>query len=583
MDKFILDFNNLSFEINKEFNNIADEFRLKFHELINDLSKDKSHKIDWWVTGLSSRNIHMSNLFIYCCQLKLIKKLADEGRIPDVIVVNSKALRAVIIKYFLINNIKTKIRYSEKHSGKSKNKLSFLKITLKKIFVFYLIQYLFNIILLTKKFIYAKISSRFRTPALPEFPITLIDTFILENSFNGTSFTDIYYPGLLDYLSVQEKKEIFYTFTFYNIKNYKTLYRKIRNSDQNFLVEEDFLKLIDYVKIFLYPFRIFKCKTKIFYLEDFNITKIINAELKESAFSGNSWISIMKYYFISRIKERGIRIRIAVDWFENQVIDKGLNSGLRKFYPDLVIKGYQGFIVGNYELNIFPTKMEEECNLLPTEILVTGSALIKNIKTHFRDLIVKTAPAFRSNWVWQDKRDFNKSSESFILIGLPFELDESNRILKLVASALEEKKIRNYKFYIKNHPITRREDIINNYDETWPEEFEFINGDFEELIKKSYLLISTNSSICLESIATGIPVIIVGNNSGLTFLNIPEDIEQDIWKLCYNSKDLISAIILYLNRSDKDIKRHEKIGRNIRKNYFEPVKKESVRNFLMLD
>ena len=103
-------------------------------------------------------------------------------------------------------------------------------------------------------------------------------------------------------------------------------------------------------------------------------------------------------------------------------------------------------------------------------------------------------------------------------------------------------------------------------------------------IRKSNIIISGGgTSICLETIALGIPVIVVENLERLNYNTIPEKIPQDLWRSCRTSNEIKSAIEFYRNRSDGEFIRHREIGFKIKKDYFEPVTKESVFKFLMLE
>ena len=88
------------------------------------------------------------------------------------------------------------------------------------------------------------------------------------------------------------------------------------------------------------------------------------------------------------------------------------------------------------------------------------------------------------------------------------------------------------------------------------------------------------SSICLEAMALGIPVIVVEKLSGLHYDQIPKEIPKGLWTSCRTLGDIENAIECYKNRSDKELKEHENMGLRIRKDYFEPVSKDSVLDFL---
>lgn len=109
-----------------------------------------------------------------------------------------------------------------------------------------------------------------------------------------------------------------------------------------------------------------------------------------------------------------------------------------------------------------------------------------------------------------------------------------------------------------------------------------MGGDFNDCVEKSDLLISSASSACMETLAKGIPVIIIGNSHGLTHNPVPETITGDIWRLCYTTNEIAKAIQFYKSRAHEKIKEHEALGRRIREEYFEPVTGEGVRRFLGL-
>jgi choline kinase len=63
---------------------------------------------------------------------------------------------------------------------------------------------------------------------------------------------------------------------------------------------------------------------------------------------------------------------------------------------------------------------------------------------------------------------------------------------------------------------------------------------------------------------------------------IPENVNKDIWRICYIPEELSDAINHFLNISDEERDVLKKSGEEIRALYFEPVTRESVRKFLRL-
>ena len=92
----------------------------------------------------------------------------------------------------------------------------------------------------------------------------------------------------------------------------------------------------------------------------------------------------------------GAKIKKVVNWFENQPIDKGYIFGLRCYYPEVKIKGYQGFIISyDYNFNVIPTPYEVENKLCVDEVLVMG----KKLTPYFKNINVNVAPAFRFSFL----------------------------------------------------------------------------------------------------------------------------------------------------------------------------------------
>ena len=93
----------------------------------------------------------------------------------------------------------------------------------------------------------------------------------------------------------------------------------------------------------------------------------------------------MNFNFLKRLKENNIKIDLILDWYENQIIDKGISMGKNKFFKDSKIKGHMGF--SNDFRNIhyyYPTKLEHKLRCVPEEVLLIN----KNIYRQFLRIIV---------------------------------------------------------------------------------------------------------------------------------------------------------------------------------------------------
>ena len=550
------------------FNQIAVDIREPFTDIIETLSRQNKESIDWWVSSPASRNTLTSPLFHYCCCIVLLQELIRGKEPVSEIITDSRALKKIIEDYLAGQGLSAKVTLAR----------LLLKDRLKEILrpVYTLFGISLQHLIL---FIMAKRTQCLRKP-LPSDPLTLIDTFVMH----GYIEKDRYYPGLLDALSEKEKESVWFVPHLYGFRpwQYMSVIKQLRKSKKNFVLKEDYLKFRDYLFALGHFLRIRALKLKSCLFQEVNISRLVREEMRSFRGIGSSYIPLLNYCFARRLKDAGVKLKLVVDWFENQNIDRGWNAGFRRFFPNAESIGYQGFIVSTHYLCMYPTGEEKESKVIPHRVAVIGKGLTQSILRFCPDLDVCIAPAFRFQYVWRKKKYSPAENGHTVLVALSMIINEAVYILKLLVSATNEMDD-NTRFCIKPHPTISQSQIQEIFGAEWPEQFEFVSGDFNDCVEKSNLLISSASSTCLETIAKGIPVIVVGNRHGLTHNPIPETITDDIWQLCHTHEEIIDAIQFYQNRFPKKIKEHEEVGRRIRKEYFEPVTREGVRVFLGLN
>ncbi len=547
----------------KLLDRIAYEIREPFNEFVGTLSDQNASSIDWWVSAPASRNTLDSKLFYNCCTLELVKE-----------VVKKKKIRTVLVDSLALQKVVKQVLKNEVHRVIVKARINPLLMIKKLLRPFYLSGFMATELLLTK---YAAFKSkRCDIPGISK-PISLIDTFLLENGIDK----DRYYPGLLDHLSKEEKSNIYFVPTIVNIKFRKIIrfISDIRQSQRQFLLKDDFLKLPDYVYALAFIWRSLRITITPCYFKGIDCSALVRAELRSLTGASSAIHALLNYKFSYRLKEKRVKINTIINWFENQAVDKGWNAGFNKTYPLTRRVGYQGFIASPHYLCTFPTSYEDKHGLIPESVAVTGSKYLTERNEFCKDLKMTKAPAFRFQNVWEEKEK-NSNSESFkILISLPIGFGEASELLTLVSKSKEDQSLNNSVFWIKPHP-TNVTKIIEKFKRNLSIGFKFVEGDFGDLLKNSDLLISNNSSTCLEALARSIPVIIVGSNQGLTHNPIPGSIPNDIWRLCYDEREITEAISSFARAISNSNQKYLSLGMKIRNDYFHPVSRQSVLELL---
>jgi len=548
-------------------NRIADETKTDYNALIEEFSSKYGEDIDWWVTPTASRNVFTNKLFEYCCYIRLVRELLSIRKTElKQIVVDSKSLAGVMQQ--IVNSEKIQVVVKVDRPIKTPITAFFCNVKNIASIIFHITsQKIFSLV-------YRKRNS------LPLEGVVLLDTFIYPFSFKDDCFVDRHYPNLEYYLSEQERKRIAYVPTFYKVKNYANILKSIRRCSSQFILKEDYLSIGDYLYALSHGLRLTKYLRGSHIFDGIDVSEMFRAGITSSAFSLSSVYALLNYRLVKNLSEQKIRVTRVIDWFENHGIDRGLNAAVRRYYPDVVVVGYVGYVPPSLYLCAYPTNQEYRKKILPNEIAVIGNSWIRPIKQFCTELKVVEAPAFRFM-----EKDIKRNEKPYgILVALPIMLDEAVSVVELVLGIFEINDVRarlilNIDFTVKPHPATSANEIKSRLSKNIPENVSFTMEPFENLVSSTEVLISSTSSVCMETVAIGIPVIVVANQYGITQLSIPTDVAKEIWTLCYTAEEIIKSIDnLVLERRDK----LNKIGNTIRSQYFNPASKYSVKKFLGL-
>ena len=402
--------------------------------------------------------------------------------------------------------------------------------------------------------------------------------------FKNNRFCDRYYPGLLEELSESEKRDVYFSPELL-IHRYRDLRRAIWIADkaqEQFLFRIDYLKVIDYLFALLGPIRINRIRFEDFQIFGFRVGPILKSHFRKNVLNWSSVAGLLNYRFFKRLKESGVQLRKVIDWNENQVVDRGFNKGLKDYYPNCPNVGYQGYIVSSdFNFYIHPTKYEYDAGVVPEEIAVVGKGLIQNAKRFFERLKVDVAPAFRFSSVWKEEyEDIDAIGSKIILVALPISVRESEEIIRLIIDALSIRKHNGLRFNIKQHPALDMEELKKKLGQEWCKEFSFVSGDFTKRVKECCLMLGNTSSSCVETLALGIPVIVIGSQSGLTQNSIPKTVRNKFWRLVYTPQELQESIDYFIENNESLKSAFKDNARIMRETYFEKVTSFSVRHFL---
>lgn len=561
---------NMDEEASILFNQISYDKRNYFNQIVTQLSKKFIDDVDWWAEGPASRNVYSSPLFHYVCCFFLVEKMVSQKKLKyEEIIVDCKDFYIILNNFFNDNNIikKIKIRHRD----------NFIKRTVLK--PFFLSTILFLKIFL--RFLSARFTKNHRSENKIN-NLILVDTYMLPNYVNE----DRWYGEFWNNLDLSQKNQVHFvpTIVMTSVFSYLNVFNKLRNNKRNFLIKEDFLKYIDIIWSFRSRKRLKNKVIDPIYILEYNFSPLIKNELLNNTDFLTVIESLLTYKFIKRIKKSKLDIKLVINWFEGQSIDKMWNLGFKDFYPTVKKIGLRGGGDFPFALCSFPISIEQEAGVLPDIFAVQGKGSIATVSEFLKNIDIIVVPSFRSLHVWNEiKYIQTKDNYVNILVTLPIMVSVANRIIKLILEISQSVLIlnSNIKFLIKTHPACRLDKEYHCLKNKFPDNVILSSeNSFPKLIRQTRILISEASSTCLESLAIGVPVIVINNNSGLTHNPIPNTISNYLYKLVHTRNELFNAIHYYIN-SNIIIENQQKIeAEKIRNLYFEPMSKYGLNLFL---
>jgi hypothetical protein len=561
----------LNREISLKFNKIAYHLRAEFNNVVAELSIPFSDNIDWWVEGPACRNTFSSSFFHYYCCIHLLIELAKDNALDyQCIFVDSVAFKNIIEKQL------EKLSYSHLLV---EQKISFsLKIK------GYYRQYFSVYFLLFKKCLQIFISRLSRkqsiTPDISQ-SLILVDTFMIPKYVNN----DRWYGCLWENLEEELKADTYFipTLVMTPISKMNYVYKSLRSNARNFLIKEDYLTFSD-CWFSLKHWRIIKkFSIKSIKISGIDISSLIVEELKSNTDKQTVFESLLTYRSIARLNEKGIHVRLAIDWFEGQVIDKAWNLGFKHFYPNIKRIGYRAFESFPFYLCSYPIEAERKAGAIPDVMAVQGRETVNTVREFLPDLDTIVIPSFKSDHVWRFKFEASKNKEFRVLVTLPISLIYSKQIIdKLIYINRElETSSQKIQFIIKPHPTYSLTELKKTLFHDIPTQISVTaEKSLEKVLKTTDLLVTEASSTCLEAMGCGIPVVIMVNDTGLTFDPIPKKVSKILYRKVTTTKQFVEVIKYYTQLSPNEMSALRNEGETVRKDYFEPITKEGINRFM---
>lgn len=560
----ILDLENPDPSYSALIDEVEPGIRSAFQGLMDQLTAGNEGSVDWWVSNLSSRNPFACPFYRVCCHLAVLTQLVRRGESVQV-QTSSPALRDVVNQYVHTHGLQ---RVFVKFTGPRLNWRGRMRNALEA-WIAYIFHW--NNVYLKR---WRKLRSLPRISGQQE--LSLVSIFLLEERFkeNG-EYADTYFPGLASHLTSEEMANIHYIFTLYSYSSLDSLVRKVNASQTKFLFKEPYLRLSDLLYAFAFPLRIAKIRFVSAGFMDFDLRAYAYELIQTDRFLSASIEGLLNFRFVKRLAASGARVRILIDWFENQWMNRGLLGGFSRFLPTAKTLGYQGFYFGSTHLNLLPTTSEWNAGVLPTAMAVPGPGFVKERTEFCPGFPVVSGPAFRFGHLFMKRTRFPDPKKPTILAALSQIDSLADEVIAALTAIQEELRSGGYSVHLKPHPVNATTFMAGR--RNLPEGFRFVTGDLRECVEVCDVFIGSASGTVLEALAIKTPVVFLPGGHVPSDIPIPMDIPRTVWSICYTSEELLKEILRFTRRDQELEKDLERSSQLILQRYATPVTRATVR------
>ena len=497
--------------IRKKFEYIFYKNRKSYNQCIDKFGKFNNINIDWWMTLPSYRNPYVSDIFNYLVVVDTLKSFKNK-KICIKIITSSEQFSKILNNHFK-KSITVEI--------KRRNIKTLLIKEYVKSVIFQLVVFIFINLFVKKKYQKKK--------------IIIVDQFVTLNKKQNSKFYRKF--------SNTKNSDTLIAPTLIPTMNFVKLFKNLMYSikkNNNYIFKEHYLKLSDLIFSFSHIFRRKKFFKREIRYKSFKLSNLLIEETQRYSdfFSINA--GILNYIFFKRSALNKLDFIKSINWFENQIVDRGWNLGFRTFYPKYEKSsfGYQDFSKHYNLMSNSPTEFEYKSKTTPEKLIIISS----NFKKITKEFHLKQKLIVGDSWRFKNLKNLRRlknKKRKIILLVLCGIKKIDIELIKMVSETCNLYPKLNVVF--KTHPILDIKSIYRKSD--LPSNLLKSEDDLQYLLRSSLACITSGpSSTIFENSKLGLNTILVNIEAG-TKENIKMfQIKKKNYFIIENSEQLLDIL-----------------------------------------
>lgn len=408
--------------------------------------------------------------------------------------------------------------------------------------------------------------------------IRILHSICYESSMKNGTYTDPFWENLVDYYNHQQISTVRLILPV-NLKIYS--FFKINAKCQAVLPWFSFNSFLDPYKI---AFKIFKeyltSPTIKAEFKQFDISALIEQQYREDIFNIIGFYGLLMAKGVEQLKEN-YSVNYFLYPYENNCWEKILLISLKENFKNISLTGYQHTVIPLSATNYFLSKDDSQIPL-PDKIITTGTHtanLLRDYGNYPEKCLIKPACAVRFKNSEVKALKVTPSPIKKILVAL----HGVNTIVPMINYLINESyKNQDIQFIFRFHPMVEYKKIKNDLIAKLGESENLVlskNVSLDYDLQRSDIVIYGESTVCLEALAIGVPIICFKLTS--TFLNYDPIPELKTNKWLINETSDLSLVLKEINQLSAAA--HLEMGQDGQKyaqGYLAPISAETLLVFL---
>ncbi len=547
-----------------------DRFRQAYVDLVGELGR-KHDSLSWWATNTSAKNQFGSklfeNLYLYYFLIRLIRL----GETENLLIINPPGnVYRSLAEYLRTNKLRHKLLGSP--SPLAWNGAKSLARYCIAAFLF-MTRTLANIHT-ARKYMSGRLSRELDESG--SYPV--IRTWFFGHTLANQDYSDSFFGVLPSYLADKGKKPVVLAGI---MGEYKPIVARISLQKGHLIFPlELFLKYSDLPRTVLeILFHRVSIREQV-KLDDINVTELVKKEL-QTEFSGAGVMSNYLNYYCIRNLLRRIRIRNFIVIYECNAWERMCILALRKYSPYTCIIGYQHPPLFEAAVNMMMSPQEKGIMPMPDKINTIGKVNKEWLEKHgnYDGNLVSASCALRMEIGASSELAPRKGTHSILLV-LGGVRHRAIDLLNFAAKGMG--KTTGYSIIVRSHPELPLRLITGDLGFDLAASGVFMiscNASVRDDLQEADAVLYDASTIALQALYMGIPVIHIGLKDILSFDPLP-DCRHLKWTVT-KEEELLGTIEAIYRVPEKEFQQQQRAAQTYVEDYVYPCTEERLSEFIV--